>query len=76
MKSLAKIRKRLSRCYELAAKAMLYEPGADQWVLVHGSGVNPDHGVRLHHAWIELNDGRVQIPTSTNPLAPNLSAGF
>ena len=59
MKSLAKIRTRLSRCYELAAKAMLYEPGADQWVLVHGSGVNPDHGVRLHHAWIELNDGRV-----------------
>jgi hypothetical protein len=59
MKSLARIRKRLSRCYELAAKVMLYEPEADQWVLVHGSSVNPDLGVRIRHAWIELDDGRV-----------------
>ena len=59
MKSLAKIRKRQSRCYELAARAMLYEADSDQWVLVYGSGVNPDHGTRLRHAWIELNDGRV-----------------
>ena len=58
MKSLAKIRKRLSRCYELAARAMLNEADSDQWVLVHGSGVNPGHGERLRHAWIELNDGR------------------
>jgi len=36
MKSLARIRKRQGRCYELAAIAMLRESDSDRWKLVHG----------------------------------------
>jgi len=59
MKSLAKIRKRKHRCYELAATVMLFEPGADRFTLVHGriSPVQDRPGWRIGHAWIELNNG-------------------
>jgi hypothetical protein len=63
MKSLKRIRNRHKRCYELAMKVMLDEPGADKLTLVHGyTGLIPD-GVDLFpsrgHAWIELHDGRI-----------------
>src|SRR5262249_23098043 len=63
MKSLARIRKRQGRAYELAFKVMLDESEADQWTLVHGILVNPKNGVRMDHAWIDLNDGRVYDTT-------------
>ena len=55
MKSLKRIRKRQHRCFELAMKAMLDEPGADRFTLVHGN-VAPG-SLRYAHAWIELGDG-------------------
>ncbi len=36
MKSLSRVRKRKGRCYELAFKVMLKEPGAEQFTLIHG----------------------------------------
>jgi hypothetical protein len=57
VKSLKRIRKRQHRCFELALKAMLDEPGADRFTLVHGS-VAPA-SLRYEHAWIELGDGRI-----------------
>jgi len=71
MKSLARIRKRNGRCYELAARAMLYEPDSDQFTLVHGSAAHPDHGGRrLNHAWIELDDGRTIYEPVTDSRQP------
>jgi hypothetical protein len=58
MKSLARIRKRQGRCYELAARVMMDEVGADQFTLVHGYC----HTRFFGHAWIELGDGRVFDP--------------
>jgi hypothetical protein len=57
MKCLKRIRKRLGRCYELAFKVMLDEPGAETFALVHG--YVHMHGHALGHAWIETGDGRV-----------------
>jgi hypothetical protein len=57
MKSLRRIRNRQHRCFELALKAMLDEPGADRFTLVHGN-IAPG-SLRYPHAWIELGDGRV-----------------
>jgi len=68
MKSLARIRKRHGRCYELAVHAMIYESESDQWTLVHG---RLDLSIALgrtglkgwyDHAWIELDDGRIYDP--------------
>jgi hypothetical protein len=58
MKSLARVRKRNGRCYELAFRVMLDEPGADGFTLIHGR-VGP---AMIGHAWIDLNDGRVYDP--------------
>jgi hypothetical protein len=63
MKSLKRVRKRGGRCYELALKIMLYEPGAELFTLVHGRLDRPWSDGNAHHAWIELNDGRVYCTT-------------
>src|SRR6516225_1567550 len=65
MKSLARVRKRHGRCYELTARAMISEPESDSWMLVHG-GLG---GGWFHHAWIELDDGRIYDP-SFNDYTP------
>jgi hypothetical protein len=72
MKSLRRIRKREGRCYELAARAILFDPEAVRLslVLVHGEingppeQTNPGHAsfTRIGHAWIEASDGRTYDP--------------
>ena len=45
--------------------AMIKEPGADRFTLVHGSILRPsqtENDMRVRHAWIELNDGRIYDP--------------
>jgi hypothetical protein len=65
MKSLARIRKRQGRCYELAVTVMLGEAEADQWVMVHGrlklakAFGRPGLEGWYDHAWIVLDDGRI-----------------
>jgi hypothetical protein len=61
MKSLKRIRNRHRRCYELAMKVMLNEPGADKFTLVHGytSLGGGDSIPTREHAWIELEDGEI-----------------
>jgi hypothetical protein len=46
-----RIKTRAGRCYELSGRAMLNEPGAENWTLVHGKVFGP-HGMRMGHAWI------------------------
>jgi hypothetical protein len=58
MKTLSRVRNRKHRCYELSFKAMLYEPAAESFTLVHGAR----YIARIMwtgHAWIETSDGRV-----------------
>jgi hypothetical protein len=66
VKSLSRIRKRNGRCYELALKAMLDEPGADRFMLAHGRvSMIPNstrHDCFMDHAWIILDDGRIYDP--------------
>src|SRR5262245_40265549 len=63
MKSLARVRRRQGRAYELAAKAMTEEEGAETWLLVHGTVWNGYLGLRMGHAWIELGGhGHVYDP--------------
>jgi hypothetical protein len=53
MRSIARVRERAGRCYELSCRVMLEEEGAEDFILVHG---------RLRwmpHAWIELPSGTV-----------------
>ena len=66
MKCLSRIRNRNrnGRCYELTVKAMLHEPGADQFTLVHGE-IDGRSG-RMPHAWIEIGDGRIYDPSTNN----------
>jgi hypothetical protein len=59
MQTLKRIRKRKGRCYELAMKVMLDEPGAEKFTLVHGR-VMTDR--EIGHAWIIVDDGRVYDP--------------
>ncbi len=59
MKSWARKRKQIGRCYELSGMAMINEPGAKDFVLVHGSIVDDLDGGRIGHAWIELYDGLI-----------------
>lgn len=63
MKSLKRIRTRHKRCYELAFKIMLEEPGAERFTLVHGRTSlthDPnDEWPHREHAWIELEDGKI-----------------
>lgn len=54
--SVARIRIRLGRCYELTAHIMLHEAAAKTWRLVHGR-----RGVA--HAWIlSIEDGTIYDP--------------
>jgi hypothetical protein len=65
MKSLARIKKRQGRCWELAMMAMMREPEADRFTLVHGSILlawQTETDARIRHAWIELSDGRIYDP--------------
>jgi hypothetical protein len=64
IKSLERIRKRLGRCYELAAKVMLNEAESDRFTLIHGTVGG------LGHAWIELGDGRI-YDTTLNRYYPS-----
>jgi hypothetical protein len=57
VQSLKYYRKRQGRCFELAGIAMMEEPGAEKFTLVHGI----IHGW-IAHAWITLPDGRVYDP--------------
>ena len=54
MKSLRRYRRRLTRCYELNWIAMLNEPGAENFRLVHGYT-----RFGIDHSWIEIGDGRI-----------------
>jgi hypothetical protein len=62
METLKYKRKRRGRCYELAATAMLDEPEADHWKLVHGAVWAHILVQYMDHAWIALPDGRVYDP--------------
>ena len=70
MKSLARIRKRLGRCYELAFKVIFQEADAERFTLVHGRvrpGFVHEHqvsGERIGHAWIETAIDKVFDPVS------------
>jgi hypothetical protein len=71
MQSLARVRKRAGRCFELAWRVMAYEPGAERFTLVHG-GILQHRTLSenmIAHAWIELDDGRVYDPV-TNKYMP------
>ena len=64
MKTLRRVRYRRGRCYELALKIMLYEPGAERFTLVHGriSQLKGDDDYMIDHAWVELEDGTIYDP--------------
>jgi hypothetical protein len=62
MKSLARFRTRRGRCFELAYTAMVREPGAEWFTLVHGRVFN--RGRTIDHAWIECGDGTIYDPVS------------
>jgi hypothetical protein len=65
MECLKRVRKRAGRCYELAGRVMLYEPGADGFTLVHGHlcpQVKVDPHRAYAHAWIELPNGTIYDP--------------
>jgi hypothetical protein len=49
---------RLRNCYELAARAMIYEEDAPKWRLVHGKLYG-----KIGHAWIMLSDQLLYDPT-------------
>jgi hypothetical protein len=51
VETLKRVRKRQGRCYELAYRAMSYEPEAHKWKLVHGSILR---SMRVAHAWVLL----------------------
>jgi hypothetical protein len=51
------MRNRLGRCYELAWRATVEEPGSEQFTLVHGRTAFGGH------AWVWLPDGRIYDPT-------------
>jgi hypothetical protein len=57
MSDLPRIRakKRVGRCWELAARALLRLPAATSWRLVHGIVTGPG-GVRMGHAWLARGD--------------------
>lgn len=57
MKSLRQIRNRMHRCYELALKVMLDEPGAEKFTLVHGRIFTAGH--YIGHAWIDIGGGTI-----------------
>src|ERR1035437_3222303 len=63
MESISRLRKRHGRCYELALRVMLHEPGAERFTLIHGriSQIKNDDYL-INHAWINLNDGRIYDP--------------
>ena len=52
-----RLRKRESRCYELALRGCLQAP---EWELVHGE-CNGHGGTRIGHAWLEF-DGEAYCP--------------
>jgi hypothetical protein len=62
MQTLKRIRQRHGRCYELVGRAMLDEPDADLWRLVHGTVWNDTLAVHMDHAWIALENGKVYDP--------------
>jgi len=62
MKCLALIKRRQGRCYELAYRAMLYEPGAEQFSLFRAAQLPGAGEMIAPHAWVELDDDRVYDP--------------
>jgi hypothetical protein len=62
MECLKRIRYRAGRCYELAYRVMLREPGAQAFSLVHGriSQVKGCKDTLIDHAWIELGDQAIE----------------
>jgi hypothetical protein len=72
MQALKRIRKRKGRCYELALKVMLDEPGADNFTLVHGRVRAPDDS-STGHAWI-VDGGRVYDPVLDRYFDPAVYA--
>jgi hypothetical protein len=65
VKYLARVRIRQGRCYELAYRVMLYEPGAGRFSLIHGriAQLKGMEDMLVPHAWIELDDGRIYDPS-------------
>jgi hypothetical protein len=61
MKTLRRVRNRQGRCYELAFKIMLNEPGAERFTLIHGRLTRVWDGA-YRHAWIETGNGGVYDP--------------
>jgi hypothetical protein len=45
---------RQGRCYELALHAILNEPGAEYFILVHGRIHDAAHNRVIAHAWLEI----------------------
>jgi hypothetical protein len=62
MESLRRVRNRAGRCYELAWKVMIDEPGSDQFQLVHGWLTLPQFPQLYGHAWIVLPGDRIYDP--------------
>jgi hypothetical protein len=53
---LKSITERQGRCYELALHAILNEPGAHYFTLVHGRIFDAMHNRIIPHAWVEVAD--------------------
>jgi hypothetical protein len=73
MQALKRVRKRKGRCYELALKVMLDEPGAKCFTLVHGRVRGPD-GRLTGRAWILVDGGRVYDPVLDRYFEPAVYA--
>ena len=63
MRSLKRFRNRAQRCFELAFLAMMREPAAEKFTLVHGT-IRSAHFGSVVHAWIEIGDGRIWDPVT------------
>lgn len=48
-----RLRSRIGRCYELAARGVLQGKG---WTLIHGEVDSGRPGLRIGHAWLERGD--------------------
>jgi len=54
-------------------RLMLNDPAADRFTLVHGSVVSLSFKppIRIGHAWIELDDGRIYDPSTDSCEPPD-----
>lgn len=68
MKEIARVRNRGGRCYELALRVMMDEPGAAKFTLIHGRISQFENGPLIGHAWIVRPDGTTYDPVLDEPF--------